>query len=223
VSPCASSSLVAQAFDKVSGRDIKPSVKNSLILAAQCPRRCYETVKDDDPEFCMSFDFFEQSPWAADGISSKNPSESILQIIEHQKSYLMELYTLSMPFIPFDALDPRKISEGFTSAPVRAGAIIAGACRSRKFATALGDVGDDPNNDIAFLFSPHTSGRKIERLAAIHSELACLAAIHPNGSDIPVESVLPEHREILEAMRDSMAIKGRMVSRTAAAADSLVI
>lgn len=118
------------------------------------------------------------------------------------------LVGISLPNIPFHQISPDSLRNFFQNNDALA-ANIVGAIRSRVFAEALGSVNGDIKMDAALIFSPHTSGRQLERCVELHPELSGIAACHPNGADISLSAVPTEQRAVVERMRGRRPCLGR--------------
>jgi len=185
------------------------SKQAALLHAVNCPREVYDKVIREHTKATSTYDFCRLSPWAERSLTiTAEPWSWIKHLLKCNSDKALRL--LALQPVPVAGISPHSLQEHFSdSKPLQAAAAIIGACRSQIFFNAMGQIGDSPEGDIAFLFSPKTSGRKLEKLAAIHPDLAGLAAIHPNGSDIPLSCIPSHHKDLVEASRHTSRLVGR--------------
>lgn len=207
VSPMASVKQIKVLYDAYNGG----TAWLSLLLAKQCPDELYQVACNEQPEFLTSESFLSRSPWAAkhvDKLGGDAPWNVVKEIVNMKSPKRLGIRALHLAAIPMDKLSARNFREEFEGIELAAACAI-GAGRSRAFATTLGQVGDAPELDIAFLFSPHTSGRQLEKLIALYPKLTAMAACHPNGTDIPLASINVLERERVGKMRETVVLAGR--------------
>lgn len=187
----------------------------SLLLAANCPEVYYQTAKEAGEKTLDSYLFARHSPWAKEHFASVD-AEFLRNI-----TGVSSLSWACLPAIPFERFDPPDMQRVFfVGCDVDLGHIV-GAIRTRGFAEKL-SYSDTEIADFAQLFSPHTSGRRLDEFTRKSPELAGFAACHPNGADIPLSAVLSEHREVVEAIR-APVLGGRGVAGGNAGRQALVI
>lgn len=188
----------------------------SLTLAPGCPEDFYREVRAQSGFFCGTYEFLANSPWAADYLSEgRQPWHRVKAALMQNSDSGKELYVLSLPAIPFDKISQAQVCEVIgKKSPFCTAGLIAGACRSRKFAEELHPAEFSGAMEFALLFSPHTSGRKLEKLAKDYPILAGLARCHPNGGDIPLSAVPSAQWAIVCAMKNTSMLPGRGAAKT---------
>ena len=205
VSPATSLLRIRAKYDSYGAWN---SNRGGVLLAEKCPEEYYDNAVLDKDMILSDPLFLSDSPWAKKHIwRNGTPWASFAEEIAARDEN--GLAVVALPVAPFEKIAPANLREVFKSRGDIAAANIVGVIRSKRFASELGRVGDDPPNDIAFIFSPHTSGRQLEAFVAAHPEIAVLAACHPNGCDIPLQCVPPEHREIVEKAREPFLLTGK--------------
>lgn len=187
--------------------------QESVLRYSQCPRDVFEALsKKVSPSFLNSYPFLSESPWAAHVLCSPPADGDWLRkmqdIFHNPKLGSGTLQAFCLPSIPFQHISPSDIPKLFID-DYHESAYVVGAIRSRKFAEELGAVGKNPDKDLAILFSPHTSSRKLEQLARLNPEIAPLAACHQNGDGISLSEMSPEHQNVVSVLRDSRRLVGR--------------
>jgi len=177
------------------------SKRDSLLLAAQCPEEHYLAAKaaaaiEGAGQFVDCYVFAKYSPWAAKHHARGN----LVDFLRETDQIESGVAWLCLPSIPFAGIRPQDMSAAFSSPCSVDLGLIVGAMRSRVFADALPAMKSDIA-DFAQLFSPYISGRRLDDFARRNPEFAGLAACHPNGADIPLSAVLPEHRNVVDNIR----------------------
>lgn len=164
----------------------------SLLNSGACPRTIYQNLLAGRKNLLGAAGFLTHSPFASEYVAGFKPGEFWPAF---RDGYLdgcgdegEQLMAISLPNIPFDQISPICLRDDFQGNDILA-ANIVGAIRSRAFAESLGPVSGDAKTDLALLFSPHTSGRQLEKIAKLHPEAASLAACHPNGSEVDVPKI----------------------------------
>lgn len=171
------------------------SSRDSLLLAASCSEECYLDAVAHDRIILDSFAFATRSPLAIKHFANLHIGD-LLRRHENENA----LMWVSLPAIPFGKVEPQDVPLIFVAeCDVELGCVV-GAIRSRSFAEKL-PASSAKFAGFAQLFSPHTSGLRLGEFARGNPGLAGLSACHPNGADIPLSAVLPEHRDVVEAVR----------------------
>lgn len=190
--------------------------QKSIVLCAQCPEDAYFDVLRNCPEYLKTFDFLNESPWAKAHLSKITDTWGAVRAILHEQIDKQHgLQTLAVDAMPFDLITPDNLRECFTPKTGLQVSYVVGATRSRVFCDDLGQVGTHPYSDMAFLFSPHTSGRQLDKFAGLHPELSALAACHPNGGDVPLANAPGEHLDIVRKARETVSLSPRSTGKAA--------
>lgn len=224
VSPAATQEYVWQAFT-----DANPGTRqDSLLLAKQCPERFYiEALAAKNP-FLNTDEFARHSPWAEHRlrIPAGNNESGVMATLRAAFQTKAEgnnpLKTLCLPVIPFQHIEPDAIKR-MCEPHLREMAFVVGAIRSRQFAEKLVWAGACDEADIALVFSPHTSGRQLDRLAGQNPTIAAWVACHPNGVGISLSDISDEDRIMVEETRKMPVLSGKNERKLSKPAEVLVI
>lgn len=93
------------------------------------------------------------------------------------------------------AMKPEGEREGWVSA--LASKVQAGYLTNDDFTDAMTDI----DTASAVLFAPNISSHRLGKLASRHPDLVPLAAVHPNGFDIPTKNLSSEAQAVVESAR----------------------
>jgi len=161
----------------------------SLLNTPNCPKDVYKHALATGHPLMAVPNFLALSPFAGEYVSRFKGDGFWARfravVLDDKIAEGEALTTLCMPNIPFRMITPQQIKDAMPPDDGRlCAAYIIGAIRSREFAEALGPVSADPVPAIAKLFSPHTSGVQLDKMAKLHPDLAPVISFHPNAVDV---------------------------------------
>ena len=204
VSPAADPEQIERAY-QASSSDLDREM--SLLLAAQCPASIYLKFEPGDT-LLGNEDFLRLSPWSRNYVGAFKTEQfwgafrrRLLDVETISKG---RLRLLTIPSLPFDAISPTQLLDVFYNKADYTVALIVGAIRSARFADALGPIKADIDSSLPRLFSCHTSGRQLEKIAGLHPELTAFAACHPNGIDVPIHAIPASQQRLVATVRASL-------------------
>jgi len=219
-SPVATEIVIERQF-KASPK--RGTVRDSLLLAAQCPEWCYQVGRQDNPRFLDTLAFLNSSPWARHYLR-ENSGRNVGRILAANEAAGIGLSVLSVAAMPFEFIQPVLLRERFDDEARFSAACVAGVIRSREFAAKLSDsdIATDAA-DLAFLFSPATSGKQLEKIASRQPNLAAIAACHPNGNGVPTDGLTDHEAEVVARHREHTILVGRGAGQSSIPSCPLVL
>ena len=187
--------------------------RESVLRSEHCPKDYYERIKKAGNHYLESYDFLRDSPWARDYLLSKKGEGALGELGRFLNGHPNDkgrLHFWSLPAMPVDQISPSDTAGVFQD-KFLAAAHIVGAIRSPAYADKLAyDLTVPKYWHAALLFSPATSGRRLEQIAKIHPGLSGLAALHPNGDELPMALVPKEFHSFVEKhKRAAPSLPGR--------------
>lgn len=121
-----------------------------------------------------------------------------IETMNHRRRFIDD------PAFPFEQVLPDEVELFLRLAPkYLAEAFSIGAATSPGFAAQLEHAAGREAAAVGALFSEATSERRLDKIAREFSELAPLAACHPNGDSIKILSFSRANRVIVEAVRNN--------------------
>ena len=227
ISPEAKDYVEERARNLLSEDNESTWMTEAILRSEHCPKDYYEANKQNGDAFLSSYDFLRDSPWAREQLLSmrgRNGFSGAGIFLMGKGNDKARLQFWSLPAMPVEQMPPSCVSRMFKDKHLIA-AHIAGASRCSDYAYKLSRELKAPEHwHMALLFSAATSGRRLEQIAKAHPEVAGLAALHPNGDDLPM-ALVPEkfHSFVDRHRRAAPSLQGKGKSSGVASAGQIVL
>jgi len=205
----------------------------SALAYPNTPTALYRWAFDKNNR-ALGTEVFSHSPFSSDilgaGLCGILPADAISdelvascryatqeQMLRYFHAGKIEKLGLRLKFLdnkkfPFDHVLPKEVQDTFGGSPRYVGAAFSiGAAVSPAFA---GRLSSDDSWAASFgaMFSETTSSIRLGRAVSKFSDLAALAACHPNGTKIPLSELPARHRGTVAAVRANQHIAASSVT-----------